>query len=179
MGFCALCQCLNQGVTPARSTFPAPSPLPALNPSTCVPCTDIQMGADNTRDLHVSVIAWICHTSQPGGLPPQPGEPGAGDGEGSASARPGRGGMGLGRLTGEGRTAAHTGRENKQWAILWPFGQALGSGGGVRVRVRASAHPPEPWGTLAPLPLGSAPLQPGGSTPMHLRARGGLGNAGN
>lgn len=90
MGFCALCQCLNQSVTPARSTFPAPRPLPALNPSTCVPCTDIQMRADNTRDLHVSVIAWICHTSQPGGLPPRPGEPVVGEGQGAAPDPSGR-----------------------------------------------------------------------------------------
>lgn len=32
------------------------------------------MRADNTRDLHVSVIAWICHTSQPVASRPGPGE---------------------------------------------------------------------------------------------------------
>ena len=101
MGFCALCQCLNQSVTPARSTFPAPRPLPALNPSTCVPCTDIQMRADNTRDLHVSVIAWICHTSQAGSLPPRPGELLVGEGEGAASVCSGRGVL-LGRSTSPG-----------------------------------------------------------------------------
>lgn len=188
MGFCALCQCLNQSVTPARSTFPAPRPLPALNPSTCVPCTDIQMRADNTRDLHVSVIAWICHTSQTGGLPPRPAEPVVREGEGAASVCSGRGvllgqstlpggfptlvgwagtrgWMGLSRLTGEGGTCSScAGKENKRQAILHHLGQALGW---VRDVLCAISYHLGPRGSLpAPPPppgprLCSTSLHPG------------------
>lgn len=139
MGFCALCQCLNQSVTPARSTFPAPRPLPALNPSTCVPCTDIQMGADNAGDLHVSVIARICHTSQPAG--PRPGRrAGAWERGGSSFAllwpqrfaRMKSLGWGVSRAGGAGchRGVGGDPKGNKLRAILQPLSPCLGTGRG-------------------------------------------------
>lgn len=192
MGFCALCQCLNQSVTPARSTFPAPRPLPALNPSTCVPCTDIQMRADNTGDLHVSVISRICHTSQPTGLPPWPASWCSGEGREQLYSALARGFCSdeASRLVGfpcwwrglshgggwgpEGKQAAGN-PPSPQPLLVQDLGIGSGEGGegalGLGRDVCAAAGPLQPRRSMfRHVPrLCPASLHPGGSTPVRLQ----------